>query len=175
MLKWVLLILLALVLLVVIVAVVGYLLPRDHVASRSARYGQPPDAVFAVISDVAHAAAWRKDIKQVDMLPPVDGRVRFREVGGMGAITMEVHEITRPTRMVTRIADPDQAFGGSWTFELAPEGAGTRLTITERGEIYNPIFRTLARFVFGYTSSLEQYLRALGNRVGEPVTPVGPA
>ena len=29
------------------------------------------------------------------------------------------------------------------------------MTITERGEIYNVVFRTLAKFVFGYTSTME--------------------
>lgn len=44
----------------------------------------------------------------------------------------------------------------------------------EEGEIYNPIFRCLARFVFGYTSSLESYLKSLGGKFGEEVTPTAP-
>ena len=36
-------------------------------------------------------------------------------------------------------------FGGTWTFEVVPMPSGSRLTITERGEIYNVIFRTLSR------------------------------
>jgi uncharacterized protein YndB with AHSA1/START domain len=169
--KWLLLVALALVAVVVIITVVGYLLPQGHVAARTARFRQPPEPLFDAISDVARAATWRTDVKQVEMLPPVDGRVRFREVRGMGGVTMEVAEAARPSRMVTRIADPDQPFGGTWTFELMPEGSGTRLTITERGEVYNPIFRALGRFVFGYTSTMDAYLKALGARFGETVTP----
>ncbi len=66
---------------------------------------------------------------------------------------------------MTRIADPDLPFGGTWTFELAPEAGGTRLTITERGEIRNPIFRTMSRFVFGYGATMETFLAELRARV----------
>jgi hypothetical protein len=62
---------------------------------------------------------------------------------------------------VWRIADPDQPFGGTWAFELASEGAGTRVTITENGEVYNPIFRFMSRFVFSETSTLESCLGSL--------------
>jgi hypothetical protein len=165
MLKWMLLALLALVALVALIACVGYLLPQGHVASRSARYVQPPEAVFDVIRDVGAAASWRTDLRRVELLPPVDGRVRYREESGSGSLTMEIVETTRPTRMVTRIADPDQPFGGTWTFELVPDEGGTRLTITERGEVYNVIFRALARFVFGHTSTMEGYLAALGRKL----------
>ena len=38
---------------------------------------------------------------------------------------------------------------------------GTRLTITERGEIYNVMFRALSKYVFGYTATMESFLKAL--------------
>jgi len=169
MLKWLLIVAAALAGLVSLVAVVGVFLPRDHIASRSASYHQPPDTVFAAISDVASSAAWRKSLSAVEILPAAGGRIRFREVTGGDRITMEIVEMQAPVRMVTRIDDPGQPFGGTWTFELAKQADQTRLTITERGEIYNPIFRTLARFVFGYTSTLDTYLGELGHKFGELV------
>jgi hypothetical protein len=42
---------------------------------------------------------------------------------------------------------------------------GTRVTITERGEIYNPIFRFVARFFLGYTATMDATLRALSTQV----------
>ena len=57
-----------------------------------------------------------------------------------------------------------------WTFEIAPvSGGGAELRITEDGEIYNVIFRFMARFVFGYTASIERYLRDLGAKFGQGV------
>src|SRR5690349_1499187 len=171
MLKWILLPLGTLIALIVIVMVVGWFLPKTHVASRSVVYHDPPAVVFDAISDVGAGAAWRPGVTRVEMLPPVDGRVRFREVGRSGGILMEVDRMTRPTMMVTRIADPSQPFGGTWTFDLAPADQGTRLTITERGEVYNVIFRAVGRFVIGHTASIDAYLKALGNKFGEAVTP----
>ena len=140
---------------------VGYLLPVAHTASRDAAIAAPPGDVYATISDVEHYPQWWPDIARVDMLQSDSGRVRFREHMTSGPVVMEVEEAAGPTRFVTRIADPDQPFGGTWTIELAPEGTGTRVTITERGEVYNPLFRFLSRFVFGYTGTMERCLRAL--------------
>jgi hypothetical protein len=77
----------------------------------------------------------------------------------------EIVEAAPPRRLVTRVADPDLPYGGTWTFELAPEGSGTRLTITERGEVDNPIFRVLARFVFGHAATMDAYLDELPARL----------
>ena len=44
-----------------------------------------------------------------------------------------------------------------------------RARIREDGEIYNVIFRFMARFFFGYTSSIETYLRDLGVKFGQAV------
>jgi hypothetical protein len=63
------------------------------------------------------------------------------------------------------------AFGGTWTYELASDGTGTRISVTEAGWISNPIFRFMSRFLFGYYGSLDKYLKALGSRFGETVQP----
>jgi hypothetical protein len=74
-------------------------------------------------------------------------------------------------RLVTRIADHNLPYGGTWTYELTPDGSGTRLTITENGEVYNPIFRFVSRFIMGHTASMESVLRALGTKHGETIAP----
>ncbi len=169
--KWLLLVGGVLVALVAMVALVGALLPREHVAARRVRLPRPPAEVFGVIVDVARATEWRTDIERIEPLEPLGGRRRFREVGGQGAITFEVMEEMAPSRLVTRIADEGLPFGGSWTYELEPGGEGTLITITERGLVKNVIFRALSRYVFTHHRTLEQYLRALGRRFGADVTP----
>ena len=43
------------------------------------------------------------------------------------------------------------------------------LRVTEHGEVYNPLFRFVSKFIIGHHTSLEQYLRALGQKLGETV------
>jgi hypothetical protein len=69
--------------------------------------------------------------------------------------------------MVTVIVDKNLPFGGSWTFELKAEAAATTLTITENGEVYNPLFRFMSKFIFGHTATLEKYLQDLKSALGE--------
>lgn len=144
-----------------VMAAVGWMLPVGHVASRSAVVAEAPAEVFARVANVAAYPSWWSEVAQVDVLPAVEGRPRFREHLSSGAVIFETVEAAAPARFVSRIADPEQPFGGTWTFEFAPEGAGTRVTITERGEVYQPIFRFLSRFVFSPTSTIESCLAAL--------------
>ncbi len=163
--KVVLVILGVFVLAVVVVVAIGYALPVGHVASRQVILQQPPDRVFAALTDVERFPAWRSDVKTVDVLS-IESSKRWREHGANGDIAFELVESQPPTRLVTRIADTDLAFGGSWTYELVPEGSGTRLTITERGEVYNPVFRFMSRFIFGHTATIEQFLADLKKQQG---------
>jgi uncharacterized protein YndB with AHSA1/START domain len=156
----------AIVALGLIITIVGWLLPVAHVASASATVSGSPQDVFEVVTQVEKYPTWWNDISRVEMLPPESGRTRFRQHDATGSVVMEVMESTAPSRFVTRIADPEQPFGGTWTWEIEPQGTGARVTVTERGEIYNPLFRFMARFVFGYTSTMESHLAALAARVG---------
>jgi hypothetical protein len=164
---WLLISVVALIGLIGVIAVVGLFLPRKHTASRAASFRAAPVVVYGVISDVARGAEWRPGITAIDMLSEGDQGVRFREHGPNGAITFRVEDAVPGKTFVTRIDDTDLAFGGAWTFALEPSGAGTSLTITEDGEIYNPIFRVLSRFFFSPTKTMEVYLAALKTRLGE--------
>jgi uncharacterized protein YndB with AHSA1/START domain len=158
--------------LVAVMALVGAMLPKSHVASRTATYHVAPSAVWAAITDVNAFASWRGDVSRVEMLPDRNGHRVWREHGKNGPITYEAVELTPPTRLVGRIADTNLAFGGSWTYVVSEAEGGARLTITENGEVYNPIFRFMSRFVFGHGATMEDYLRALGKKFNETTVPV---
>jgi uncharacterized protein YndB with AHSA1/START domain len=169
--RWVFGIAGVLVVLVAVVLIIGALLPKAHVASMSARYSAAPDALWKSITNIRAFPEWRSDIARVELLPDEDGKLGWREHGKNDAITYRVVSSEAPRRLVTRIADKGLPYGGTWTYELAPDGSGTRLTLIERGEIYNPIFRFVARFFLGYTSTIDGMLRALGTKHGETVAP----
>jgi uncharacterized protein YndB with AHSA1/START domain len=158
-------------LLVVIVAV-GAMLPKSHVVHSTARYDAKPDAVWAVIADYKAYPQWRSDVRAVEILPPKNGNPSWRERGSNGDIPYEVVAMTPPMRLVTRIADPKLPFGGTWEYDLQPApGGGSILTITERGEVYNPVFRFVSKFVMGQHGTINRYLRSLGRKFGEMTTP----
>lgn len=147
-----------LVVLVLIVVATGYALPQGHVATREVTLQAPAEKVFALIATPADYPKWRSDVDSVEVLPPEGGKERFRELGDNGPLLMRVDERVPNSRLVTVIADSTLPFGGKWTFELAPAGRGTTLRITEDGQVYNPVFRFMSRFVFGHTATLEKYL-----------------
>jgi uncharacterized protein YndB with AHSA1/START domain len=167
--KWVLIVLAVIVLIAGAVTLIGLLLPRDHVASSTTVINAPPQTVWDALVNVSEYPRWRPEVRSVDVLS-TDGALRWREHTSQGDITLERMEEDRPRRLVARIADEKLPFGGTWTYELTPDSQRTRLTITERGYVTNPVFRFMSRFVFGHHQTQEDFLRALGRRFGQDAT-----
>jgi len=114
----------------------GSALPVAHVATRSRKLPARPEIVWGLINDPVATKGWAGDAKTeiVEQDPP---RLLVRQIVG------------------------ETAFGGTWTFEIAPEGHdSSTLTITERGEVYNPLFRTVMRLT-GQTRGIDSYLAKL--------------
>jgi uncharacterized protein YndB with AHSA1/START domain len=173
MLRWLVRIVIGLVALVAIVVAIGYSLPQSHVASRTASFSQPPDRVWAAITDFAAFPTWRKDVQSVEVLPSADGKRSWRETSAKGSsLTFVTDAWEPPSHMTARIADKDLPFGGSWDYTISPTAKGSTVTITEHGEVYNPIFRVVSRFM-GNTATMDAYLSALASKLGDSYTPPG--
>lgn len=159
-------------LLAVLVVAVGFALPERHRAVVRAHYAQPVEAVHHAIIDVAAAPTWRSGVDSVHILSQQP--LTWREYTDWGALTMTIAE-SSASRTVSRIVDTGEGFGGTWTFEIEADAGGTTLTIAEDGEVYNPIFRVMSKFVFGHYTGLEAYAADLGRKFGEEVQvePVG--
>jgi hypothetical protein len=152
--KIVLVIVALIVVAAIVVYIIGSRLPVHHVATRSVQLNASPQHVYALIRDVAAAPSWRGDVKRVEILSPT----QFREQGEHGGVTYDIVEDLPPGRFVTRIADRNLGYGGSWTWDVTPSAAGSRLTITENGEVTNIFFRFMSRFVFGHTATIDKVL-----------------
>ena len=164
MMRWILWIGAALAVVVLIVVVVGAMLPKAHTASRTARIGMPPDALFALLADVDRYQSGRPDVKSLQRLPDRDGRPAWIEdVGGM-KIPLHFERMDRPGLLVSRIDGLDLPFGGSWTYRIAPAAGGSDLTITEDGEVSNVLFRFMSRFVFGHHATMDGFIKHLQAR-----------
>ena len=169
--KWVLLVLGVLVGLVAVMWLVGSMLPKGHSATRIARYNQPPEKIWAALTDIDAMPSWRTELKSIQRLPEANGRPAWVETSGFGEVPLVVEQADAPRRLVTRISNPNLPFGGKWTYEITPSGGGCTLRITEDGEVYPAHFRFMSRFIFGYTSTMELYLKSLGRKFDETVTP----
>lgn len=166
--KWILIVVGVIAALIALTAIIGSLMAKGHTATSTTTINQPPEVLWDTITDCTAFPQWRTDIKSVELLPDRDGHKVWREDGKNGKMTLEVIEANPPSRLVMRIADTGP-FGGTWTYELQPSGAGTRVTITENGEVYNPIFRFMSRVFFDPAATIETYLKALGKKYGEDV------
>lgn len=151
-----------------VVYAVGAALPEEHTATASAELDVEPDRVWRLLTDLDRYPAWRPDVDSVIRLDDRDGLPIWRETLGTGVITFETVARDSARLLVARIADEDLPFGGQWTYRLTPTDGGTRLTITEDGEIYHPFFRFMSRFVFGHETTLRSYLGAVREELEGP-------
>ena len=149
----------------ILVIIVGYALPKAHRASCSASYAHSPQALWEIVTNRGDAS-WRTDVKHVELLSPGGDQWTETNAGG-DVIRFQVEEALPPGRLVTRIADETLPFGGSWTYELEGDETVTRLTITEDGEVYNPIFRFVSHFFMDSTATIRTYLNDLGEHLGD--------
>lgn len=164
--KWVFRTLAALIGLVLLMILVGYLLPQDHVATVEEVLPAAPERVWAAMTDVEAYPRWRRGVQSVEILPARDGRLAWREVGA-NTMSMGVEESAPGRLWLVRILDGDLPFGGTWTYEIESEGAGTRITLTEDGSVYNPVFRFVSRFVMGHDATMRAWLEDLRAHLGE--------
>lgn len=161
--KWLLISVISLAGLLLLIVLIGACLPQKHTASRTVSLRRSAETVWALISGPSN---WRPDVTNYQDLPPHDGHRMWRETDKHGqTITFEAIESTPSRRLVTRIADPKLPFGGTWTYEIVPAGDSCTLTITENGEVYNPLFRFVSRFIMGHTATIDSYLTALNAKV----------
>lgn len=165
--KIVLIVVAAVVLVILSVIVIGALLPKRHVVSRAAWFRTTPDRLFDRITGPQD---WRPDVARSENIKDAGGKNLLRETSPSGeTITYEISNQNPPSSLTRRIATENLPYSGTWTFSLQPRDGGTLLRVTEDGEVYNPVFRFVSRFILGHTKTIDTYLRALGKSTGQEV------
>ena len=164
-------IVIALVAVVAVVYGIGLALPREHRATSRITLQTPPDAVWPAVRNLDGLLGSWKELESAGRVADQDGKEVWQQKADGFEMKLIIEEATAPSRLVTRIdAPPDAPFGGTWTYELAPEGAGTRVTITEDGYVGNPIFRVMMK-AMGTHRTLDGFLTGLATKFGQHVTP----
>ena len=157
--KIILIILSIIALLVIIVIIIGYFLPVKHTVTVSADVMAPKNEVWNVVFDVSKYSQWRSDVKQVEVSSTSQSWTEYDN--NNETLSFEIVEAEEGKLLVTRILDKDKPFGGGWTITLQDSGNNTIVTITESGEVYNPIFRFVSKFIIGHTATASRYLADL--------------
>jgi uncharacterized protein YndB with AHSA1/START domain len=153
---------------VIVIALIGCFVPRYHTATRALVSKQPPEEVWKVITDFAAAPAWQDELQTAEPVADERQRTVWRETDKRGYVTLlETVTAEAPRHLVRAIVDEEGPFSGQWDFVLEPEDAGTRLTLTERGQIPNPFFRLMFRLFMTPSLYIENYLKALAIRLGD--------
>jgi polyketide cyclase/dehydrase/lipid transport protein len=163
--KYLLIVMGTLFALLLLVVVIGVLLPKTHTASRSAVFKTTPEQLFALIDG---PQTWRSNVKKYEPVGFPDGRRQWRETDDHGKIiTYEAVERHPPTLLKTRIVTGNLPYSGTWTLNLEPGDGLTVLRITEHGDVYNPVFRFVSRFLIGHTRTIDNYIRDLEVATGQ--------
>ncbi|MCJ8314047.1 MAG: SRPBCC family protein [Saccharospirillaceae bacterium] len=156
--KLLIFILSSLTVLIGLVCLIGWMLPIKHTASRTLLINAEINAVWLKINNYPAMPQWRNELKKVTELS--DGR--WQEISKSGdMITFFTTETVPQKRLVRTIVGEKLMFGGSWTFELSRHERATKLKITENGEVYNIVFRFVAKFIMGHHGSMDKYLTQL--------------
>jgi hypothetical protein len=141
--------------------VVGTQLPLRHRAAMEGVVAAPVPDLAARVRQVRGYPSWRSGVTVTNVVES-EAATTYIEVTGDGRIAYRLTEPVRDRQFVTAITDPTLPFGGHWTITLTGRDGGTHVRIEEAGEIRSPIYRLFSRFVFGYTTNIQQYLRDLG-------------
>ena len=175
---------LSLVAIIVLAGVLAYALgarePLDHTASVTGTVDASPARVFALITNISAAPAWRKEVKSVQILPPGDGPTGPQDhwietLGHNSTMTFLATRTVPPNPSGNALREvlldvPGAAYGGTWTYKLSPGPTPTQtiLQITETGFIKPPIYRFMMAHLFGMTRNLDQYLREIQAEAARP-------
>lgn len=98
----------------------------------------PPETVWRVVTEPSQIIHWLSDSAELDPRPGGEGMLAFGDQAAAYVVRMRVEAAEPPHRFVFRWDYPDgeqPAEGNSLRveFNLASEGAGTRLRVTESG------------------------------------------
>lgn len=149
-----------------LIVLAGLLLPKEHTATATTALKASAAEVWRLLTDYPGQAAWR-GLKSMERIGGSEEQPVWRETYRNGmALPLQTIESSPPRRLVRQVADPKLPFGGKWIYELQEQAEGCRLTITEMGEVRNPAFRVVSRFM-DPSATLREFLQALGKKLGE--------
>lgn len=161
--KWIFIVPGLLILLIAVVYIIGSLLSIKHKATIERKLEMGVDEVWPLLTNFKGYTNWRKGIKELTM----DSTNRWTEKNSDGdKVCYQLEVIEKRRVFITRILNKNLAYGGFWEFNITPLENGCLVHITENGEVYNPIFRFMSKYIFGHEATLKNYMNDLETKTG---------
>jgi uncharacterized protein YndB with AHSA1/START domain len=147
----------------------GRTLPTSRVIERSMVVPAPIEEVWAWVGDPARRPEWHPGVRAIAHVEDRGGHAVWREVDAGGdRFDWLVVERQPPRHLVTAAADPEQiGMHARWTWDLADEAGGTRVTLREESRIDNPVWRATYVLRYGPDATVEGELSALRAAVAD--------
>ena len=120
MMRWLLWGVFGLALLVALVVIIGWRLPKGHTASRTARVRTTARRCVSAADGCRPLSDLAAGCEDTDAPPHHDRRPAWIEESGGMKIPLYFERMERPSLLVTRIADPQLPFGGTWMYRIVP-------------------------------------------------------
>lgn len=140
----------------------GLFLPKSHKITKTLFLNYDPENIWVYINDIEHYPKWRPSVKKVEIVSTNPaGLTSWQEYYHFNSRTMfQITESTPYSDMVIKTADRESYYSCKWNISIKEAENGTLLTIVEEGEIYNPLFRSIAKLK-GIDKPLNEYLSDL--------------
>ncbi len=160
--KWIIIIVVLLILFVSIIYLMGYLMPVKHQSFVESHLPIAPEKLWKILTTPDEYKNWRRGIKELKL---IDAN-HWSELNSHGdTINYRADWVELNKKLLTIITNNNLPYGGQWEFQIQNTNAGCNLRITENGEVYNPIFRFMSKYVFGHDATLKAYMADLQAKV----------
>jgi ribosome-associated toxin RatA of RatAB toxin-antitoxin module len=140
----------------------GLFLPKSHKITKTLFLKYDPENIWVYITNVEHYPKWRPSVKKVEVVSTNPaGLTSWQEFYRFNRHTMfQVTEANPYTDLIIKTADKESYYYNKWSINIKEAENGSLLTITEEGEISNPLFRSIAKLK-GVDQPLTEYINDL--------------
>ncbi|CAG8566795.1 13536_t:CDS:2 [Acaulospora colombiana] len=160
---------------VLFLMLIVFLLPKEHVCSRTAEYAQPISNLWNALVEFGAYPRWRSNVTKVETnLPghiPPDGFEWFREFSSHGNIKYRIVERWEGKLLKREIVrEKGMYISGSWTIHLEQVSKDiTRVTIIEHTSVHKTLAKITGLFT-GFSKDIDTFLMDLGKKFGQVVS-----
>lgn len=141
----------------------GSTIPEGHTVSGSEVIKADIDDVFAMQSNVQEYPKWHDLVAEIkDYKENEDGTASWTEIWKDGnEFGMKRTAYVRNKIIRVEIEDRAEVFNGSWTFDFEEVEGGTKVTITENGNIPNNFIRGMYHLATEPDQTLKEHLKRM--------------